>query len=291
MRDLLSPSRITNVVDVGANPYGSDLPYLPMLRAGLCHLTGFEPEPEAFLLLQGTCGPNESYLPYALGDGNRHILHVCTPASGMTSLFEPDPLTIRLFRGFEAFSEVTQRIPLDTRRLDDLEEITHIDFLKIDVQGSELAVFQNGRNKLSETVAVQAEVSFVTLYKNQPPFGEVDLELRRQGFIPHCFVGVKSWPIGEFMVGNDPRRPLNQLLEADIVYVRDVTRPSTLSDEQLKHLALIAHHCYGSFDLAHVCVRLLEDRRAVEAGSGQRYLETLNARTPPWTEPMAWRNQ
>ena len=43
---------------------------------------------------------------------------------------------------------------------------------------------------------------------------------------------------------------MNQLLEADVVYVRDFTFPDKMSSEQLKHLALIAHHCYGSYDLA-----------------------------------------
>jgi hypothetical protein len=36
-------------------------------------------------------------------------------------------------------------------------------------------------------VAIQAEISFVVLYKNQPSLGDVDLELRSQGFVPHCF--------------------------------------------------------------------------------------------------------
>ena len=31
----------------------------------------------------------------------------------------------------------------------------------------------------------------MTLYKNQPTMGEIDIELRRQGFIPHCFAAEK----------------------------------------------------------------------------------------------------
>jgi hypothetical protein len=48
-----------------------------------------------------------------------------------------------------------------------------------------------------------------------------------------------------------------------------------MSDEQLKHLALIAHHCYQSFDLSLRCVMLLEQRQALEAGIQRRYLEIL----------------
>lgn len=244
-----------------------------MLRAGLCRVTGFEPGREALLALQKESGPNETYLPYALGDGKPHTLKVCPAPGGMTSLLEPDPATQSLFTLFDPFGTVVERVPLDTRRLDDIGEIEHLDLLKIDIQGSELAVFQNGRQKLAEAVAIQTEVSFITLYREQPPFGELDLELRRQRFVPHCIIGpVKKWAIGDFRVGGDPSRALNQILEADIVYVRDFFHPDGMTDEQLKHLALIAHHCYESFDLAFRCVRLLEDRQAVKTGSSQRYL-------------------
>jgi len=272
LRKLVSPSRLTHVVDVGANPCdGGKPPYLPMLNAGICHVTGFEPQQEALLTLQRMRGPNELYLPYAVGDGSSHILKVCR-ASGMTSLLEPNPVTLGLFPSLQPFAEVIQRVSVETRRLDDIGEIEHLDLLKIDIQGGELPVFQNGKAKLAETVAIQTEVSFMTWYQNQPPFGEVDLELRRQGFVPHCFTEVRGRRIGNFTVGGVAPHWLNQLTEADIVYVRDFTHPGAMADEQLKHLALIAHHCYRSFDLAFQCLVLLEERQVLETGSSQRYL-------------------
>ncbi len=274
-RDLLAPQRLTDVVDVGANPIDGAPPYMPMLAAGLCRVTGFEPQQEALLELQRRKGPHERYLPYAVGDGDAHTLNICR-ASGMTSLFEPDPDTLSLFEVLEPLGEVIERVALPTQELDDISEIEHLDFLKIDIQGGELSVFEKGRKKLADAVAIQTEVSFVTLYKDQPSLGDVDLELRGQGFIPHCFAAVKHWPIAPYVVNNEPRRALNQLLEADLVYVRDFARPDSLSDEQLKHLALIAHHCYGSFDLALRCVKLLEQREGLQAGAQQRYLQLVS---------------
>jgi hypothetical protein len=95
-RNLLSPQRLTDVVDVGANPIEGEPRYSPMLAAGLCRVTGFEPQEEALLELQTKKGPNERYLPYAVGDGDAHTLNICR-ASGMTSLLEPDPATLGLF--------------------------------------------------------------------------------------------------------------------------------------------------------------------------------------------------
>lgn len=276
-RDLLSPQRVTEVVDIGANPIDGKPPYSPMLRAGLCRVIGFEPQEQALLELRQKQGPNERYLPYAVGDGSMQTLNIGA-ASGMSSLCEPDPATLCLFNGFMDLAEVKRRVPLQTRRLDDIAEIPHLDFLKIDIQGGELAVFKGGAAKLSRAVAIQTEISFVTLFKSQPTLGEVDLEMRGQGFIPHCFGEVKKWPIAPCVVGGNPRQPLNQLLVADMLYVRDFSRPELMSDEQLKHLALVVHYCYGSFDLALRCVMLLEQRKALESGALNRYLRLLSGK-------------
>lgn len=273
--ELLNPLRLTEVVDIGANPIDGDPPYKPMLDAGLCRVTGFEPQPEALAELQQKKGPNERYLPYAVGDGETHTLKVCR-ASGMTSLYEPDTATLGLFDVLAPLGEVVQRLEVPTRKLDDVAEIEQLDFLKIDIQGGELAVFRSGRLKLAQAVAIQVEVSFITLYKNQPSLGEVDIELRAQGFVPHCFAAVKKWPISPCVVNNNPRQALNQLLEADIVYVRDFAHPEKFSDEQLKHLALISHHCYGSFDLALRCVMLLEQRGVLSGGAQVQYLNGIS---------------
>ncbi len=274
--DLLSPSRLTQVVDVGANPIDGDPPYKNMMGMGLCQVTGFEPQIDAYEELQRKKGPNERYLPHAIGDGDVHVLNICR-ASGMTSLLEPDFSVLDLFEVLKPLAEIVSRVEVPTIKLDDVEEIKALDFLKIDIQGSELSVFKSGREKLRGAVAVQVEVSFITLYKNQPPLGEIDVELRRQGFVPHCFAAIKQWPIAPCVVNNNPRQPLNQLLEADLVYVRDFSRPESMSDEQLKHLALIAHYCYRSVDLALRCVMLLERRGSVQKGAQQKYLSSLRS--------------
>ena len=123
-----------------------------------------------------------------------------------------------------------------------------MDMLKIDVQGYEREVFANGLEKLAQCVVVHTEVSFVPLYRDMPTIGDVDSFLRRCGFIPHTFQDIKKWIIAPCVIGGNPRKPLNQLLEADMVYVRDFRHPEAMTDGQLKHLALISHCVYGSYD-------------------------------------------
>jgi hypothetical protein len=77
-------------------------------------------------------------------------------------------------------------------------------------------------------------------------------------------------------VNNNPTHPLNQLLEADMVYVRDFTKPDSMTDEQLKHLALVSHVCYKSFDLTMRCVQLLEQRGVLAQGAVERYPQLIS---------------
>ena len=271
LAELLDLKRQTQVVDIGASPIDGVPPYKGLLDAGLCHVTGFEPQPEQLAQLNRSKGPHERYLPHVVGDGEEHSLQLCRSV-GFTSLLEPDPASLALFEFYQPLGQVLARERVQTHRLDDIDEIESLDFLKIDIQGGELSVFQNGRNKLAQAVFIQTEVSFVTLYQNQAAWGEVDLELRAQGFMPHCFANIKRWPIAPAVIDGDPAKPLNQLLEADVVYIRDVRNMGTLSDAQLRHMALIAHVCYGSRDLSLRCLMALQERKAVAEDAVAQYL-------------------
>jgi FkbM family methyltransferase len=269
--NLLKPQRITEIVDIGANPIDGDPPYKPMLMAGeICRVTGFEPQEDALKKLNEAKCKLERYLPYAVGDGSEKVLNICS-AEGMSSTFKPDSEMLKIFHPFDIWGQVVSQQKVLTKTLDSISEIEQLDFLKIDIQGSELSVFQNGKKKLANTVAIQTEVSFIPLYEDQPTFGTVDIELRGLGFIPHSFPAIKNWMIAPLVINGDPRIPLNQLIEADIVYVKDFTKPENIGDEQLKHLALISHICYKSFDLAMRCIAILEDRGVVPSGSVARY--------------------
>jgi len=271
LAELLGLQRLTQVLDIGASPIDGEPPYKGLLDAGLCHVTGFEPQPEQLAQLNRRKGPHETYWPHVVGDGAEHSLQVCRSV-GFTSLLEPDPASLALFEFYQPLGQVLARERVQTHRLDDIDDIEAIDFLKIDIQGGELSVFQNGRHKLAQTVCIQTEVSFVPLYKNQPVWGEVDLELRAQGFLPHGFAGIKRWPVAPAVVDGDPTKPLNQLLEADVVYVRDLRYLDRLSDEQLRHMALIAHVCYGSRDVSLRCLMALQQRKVLAEDAVAQYL-------------------
>ncbi len=273
--DFLKPERLTHVVDVGANPIEGDAPYKRMLQSQLCTVTGFEPQPAALDELNAQKTANETYLPYVVGSGADKELNICR-YSGWTSLLKPRQAALDVFSHFQHNAEVIETLAVQTHRLDDIEEVTIFDLLKIDIQGGELDVFMGGIDHLKHAVAVQTEVSFITLYEQQPSFGVLDLTLRKLGFVPHCFSQIKTWPIGPLQFEANSHQGFNQLLEADVVYVKDFIDPVIMSDEQLKHLCLLMFHCYGSLDLSGRCIQLLEARGALPNGVAM-FVEFLNS--------------
>ncbi len=287
VRDLLAPALPDSstgeppvaVVDIGANPIDGDPPYRLLLDTGLCTVTGFEPQRQALAELHKLAGVSERYLPYAVGDGLLHTLFHCA-TSGFASLLEPDERQLEQLIDFPRLAKVTAREPIDTRRLDDIAEIARIDLLKIDIQGGELSVLQAGREKLSTAVAVHTEVGFHRLYRDQPTFADVDLELRDQGFVPHQFVSTRTWPMAPVEWADPLERSARHLVEADMLYVRDPVRISDLEPGQVARLALIADLVYGSFGLALRCVLELIGRGVLDDLANGDYRSLAAARLP-----------
>jgi len=277
MVDLLKPAARSAIVDVGANPLAEIPVYRDMLGRGLCTVVGFEPQATGLAKLNAQKGPHETYLPYAVGDGQPGKLNLCHGV-GMSSLLEPNPDVCNCLNVYPLYAKIIGEMQLETRRLDDIAEISKVDFLKIDVQGAEIAVFRGGRTRLSSAVVVQTEVCFMQLYKGQALFGEIDREMRSFGFVPHIFFPTERVMISPLQINGNPRAKMNHAVFRDVVYVRDFTRPDSMDTEQLKQLALLAHYCFGSYDLALRCVGYLERRGDVPAGTMMAYADGLRPR-------------
>ena len=278
-RELGVSPRAISIVDVGAAFYGERALYGPLMTAKLARLVGFEPDAAQCEIWGEEADLYTRILPFALGDGRAHPMYIAP--TGMTSLLEPDAASYGFYTVFAQppFSPVCDRPSqwIDTRRLDDVDELDRVDFLKIDVQGAELLVLQNGREKLKDCSVVQIEAPFVRLYKGQPSFGELDAELSRQGFMVHGFASLKRLPIAPYSVSG-AGVGINQLVDLDMIYIRDLIHPERVTDRQLVLTAVIADVCYGSYDLALRCAVILARRGQCPADLPRRYLDALPRR-------------
>jgi FkbM family methyltransferase len=271
LHEILRPERKTAVVDVGAAAIDSSCPYQLLLDRGLCSVIGFEPQVALWPKPRPGVprGNLETYLPDVIGDGSDGLLRVYY-GEGLTSLFALDPAALDLFPGFKRLGELIRTERVTTRRLDDIDLVERIDYLKIDAQGSELAVIQGADRKLGDAVFVQLEAQFVPLYKNQAMFRDLDAAMHERGFMLHTFPEVIRIMILPYQYPGKPYAAMRQTFSADVAYVRDFGHLGALTDESVKQMAMIAHYCYGSFDLAYRCVDHLCGRTAADA-----YIETV----------------
>jgi hypothetical protein len=250
LTDLLSPTRRVYVTLVGVDEPAGDL-----MERQLCWVTRFEPMPERYDAVRELALPNQTVLPFALGDGAEH--------SVWSGVHPAEPRVLETFGWLAPPSGDARTVA--TRRLDDVSELEVVDLLHIDLRHADLSAFRHGRTRLAAAVAVQARLALIAVHPDQPSLGEFDLAARELGLVPHAITEVERTsmaPWGE---------TLHQVREVEVVYVRDFTRPELMSDAQLTQLALLAHHCWGSHDLALRCLLQLELRGATALGAAEIY--------------------
>ncbi len=147
--------------------------------------------------------------------------------------------------------------------------------VKIDIQGGELMALSHAKKRLKSTLVIQTEVEFMPMYEGQPLFSDVDIFLRKHGFMLHRFYPTVSRVMAPLVVDNNIYAELSQLFWADAIFIKDITRLSLLGDQQLLKMAAILHDCYGSIDVAlHL---LTEHDKRTGGGLGEAYLSALTA--------------
>lgn len=267
--------RIT-VLDVGAALVERP-PYQSLVDAGRAQIFGFEPDEVACERLNRQFGAPHRFFPVFAGDGQRATFHE-TNWGPTGSLYEPNTPILEMFQNLAELMTPVAQHPVQTTRLDDLAEIDDIDYIKIDVQGSELAVFQNASRALSRTLLIQTEVEFIEMYKGQPMFADVDTFLRSAGFQFHTFSGAGGRAFKPMVINGDVDvGTLNvgarQFLWADACYVRDWKHLDALTDDKLAKYAVLMHDLLQSFDLAHLALLVLDRRTG--GGLAERYMRQL----------------
>lgn len=164
------------LLDVGANKGQFSLAFRALRPRA--QIIAFEPLPEAADVYEKLFARDSLTrlqrvaLSTSQGAARFHV----TDRTDSSSLLQPLKSQSRLH------SARTIEVPV--MRLDDCIDIgslAHPILLKVDVQGSELAVFE-GCDALAEVDFIYAELGFVRHYEGQPLFQEVSNYLGRRGF-------------------------------------------------------------------------------------------------------------
>ncbi len=276
MLDFVSKDFLINILDIGA-ALTERPPYQSLVDAGRARIIGFEPDARECDRLSREYGNPHRFFPYFVGDGQPATFHE-TNWVLTGSLFEPNTPLLEKFQNLAELMTPVATHPVSTVRVDDISEIEDVDYIKIDVQGGELAVFQNASRSLSEALLIQTEVEFVEFYKGQPMFADVDTYLRGKGFQFHCFDSIIGRAFKPLLRGNDVNASLRQALWSDAYYVRDWMHLEDLPEIKLQKYAVLAHDLLHSFDLAHLVLTALD--RKTGGNIAAAYLKKLITNKP-----------
>lgn len=213
---------------------------------------GFEPDPvecERLNNMSGGRGPTR-FLPHALGasDGEQAVLHVCRQP-GCSSLLRPNAALCNQF-AYGPNLEVVKTIDVCLSRMDTVLSGLSVrpNVLKIDTQGSELAIIQGAGELLDSTLLVELEVEFAEQYIGQPLFSDVDRFMRGRRF---ALLGIKrSYWRRPLQAGWQLSAQGGQLIHGDALYLNPAVLDRMLENTPASAVgALLCLAAYRQDDL------------------------------------------
>lgn len=266
------------MLEVGAVPIGNGgEPFHRLLeRCPGSRVLAFEVDEEACKKLNQAAPSGIRFYAQALGRREETRDFYVAAAPMCSSLYAPNQAYCDLFHNLGNLVRTVRKARLDTVSLDHFVEhggIGPIDFIKIDVQGAELEIFQGGAGALKDVLAIVTEVEFEPIYLGQPLFGDVSAYLRGQGFVFHKFLGLAGRAFQPIVYDNNVNSP-RQHLWSDAVFIRDPMQRDALSENSLLKLAVLME-CYGSVDVSHFLLTELDKRRGT--GFAGLFLQRLLA--------------
>jgi FkbM family methyltransferase len=214
---------------------------------------GFDADPEACEEANANIGLRqengevnwtEIHIPIGLGSFTGEAKLYVTKNPMCSSLYPPNEPYLARFSGLPELVNLDFEVDIEVTTLDNFcqtEAINEIDFLQIDVQGADLDVLRGASKILDSVLAIQIEVEFSHLYKEQPLFADIDTYLRNNGFSLFDLTNSRR---------NRTNSPIQstvhpgQLLWGDAFYLRDLIdqNPHTLPKnlDRIFKLACIA---------------------------------------------------
>ncbi len=242
------------VLEIGAAPMGDVEPFYRLLDLFPgSQVIAFEVDREVCEKLNRESRPEIRFFATALGRTEETRTFYETEHPMCSSLYEPNSKLLSLYNNLEV-ANVKSVQTIDTVSLDHFAEengIGAVDFIKIDVQGAELDVFQGGRGVLGEVIAIVSEVEFIPHYVDQPLFGDVCAQLRQQDIMFHKFLTRGTRSLAPIILNNDSSVG-TQDIWADALFIADPLRIPALPAQKLLKLAMLAQ-IYDSPDLTFYC--------------------------------------
>jgi len=185
IKTILQPNSASILFDIGANIGQTAVEFADYFPESLTY--SFEPDPGAFSKLTEQVKKYKRTKTYNIGFGHRAEkiqMNINTTSGGNSIL--PMSKKVNQFAEGDWAKKIDQReVEITTlNSFCDINNIKHIDLIKIDTQGYEMKIIEGGDKVItpSFTKAVFIEVLFVELYQQQAYFQDIYKILTERGF-------------------------------------------------------------------------------------------------------------
>jgi FkbM family methyltransferase len=263
------------LLDVGAS--GGVIPRWSPYRADIAFI-GVEPDARSVSALLNSPESKlfRSYEIIPFGAWNRSgALRISFTRKPMcSSHFAPNISFLSQFQEVERF-DIVGSTEVECRTVDDLLSGTgkSVDFIKLDLEGGELAVLEGATKSIEACMGFHVEVCFQSIRESQPLFGDIKNFLQLRGIEFVDFVALIRWERKSF-------RGLGQAIFGDALFLRApenivaMKGGNVLSARRARaYVAILV--IYERFDLAIRFIDLLRKSDAILSQSEIMRLMTI----------------
>lgn len=261
------------IFEVGALPMGEEpfyrlLPLFPGSR-----IIAFEPDESLCESQNKSTRTGVTFYPAALGRTEEQRDFYVTEHPMCSSLYPPNEDLLSRYNNMDVarLKKVTSVATVSLDGFVSSHSIGPVDFIKIDIQGAELEVFQGGVRTLANVLAIVSEAELIEHYVDQPLFGDVCAFLSKQGLQFQKFLGFGGRTLKPIVVDENPSA-VSQQMWSDVLFIRNLFASADLSDDQYFKTAVLAM-LYGCVDVALFCCREVDLARG--STIGQEFLQRL----------------
>lgn len=270
----LLPDEDVTILDIGATiPLEDHDHFKEALNHPKVKLISFEADKKRCEELQANASPNNIYYPYCIGDGQEREFHEIPDHK--SSLLQPNTELLARFQGLRP-QPCIKSTPVKTVRLDDID-IEDVDYIKLDIQGMELIALQNGCNLYPKATLIETKADFIRIYKEQPLFGDIERELRKNNYHLMRFRKMFSRQLVPCLQNNNLcHSGAIELWAKSAIFMKSLLSLKKVSDDKLYKMAFLVDTIWKFIDIPMHILYTLDLRDGTKLLDN--YLDAINKR-------------
>lgn len=212
----------------------------------------------------------------ALGDGQPTELHATLdPAlTGTLKPCAPEALPEELRKG----AQLLAKVPINTHALDNIEGLSHLDWLLLDDLSDAATILKHGSKLLSNALLIDVRIPFQPTHEGQPTLDSLNRWAIRHGFRFYCLA--RESYRSHLPEREDISSPQgSELVSAHALYIPHEDRLAVLSNKEKRKLAFILSAVYRIKDLAFRVLASTDEVLAESYLHAERIVKTFDSDT------------